>query len=54
MRGLKNAVKSGAVKREDLRRCAANVLKGITGSRIYQAYRRQKEKQERQKERTEK
>lgn len=54
VRGLKNAVKSGAIKREDLRRCAANVLKGITGSRIYQAYRRQKEKQERQKERTEK
>lgn len=42
VRELKKAVKSGELKKEELRRCAANVLRGITGSRIYQAYRRQK------------
>ena len=42
VRELKSAVRSGRLKEEDVKRCAANVLKGIAGSRIYQAYRRQK------------
>jgi len=38
------AVESGNIKEDDVRRCAANVLHGIISSRIYQAYRKSKEK----------
>lgn len=34
------AVKAGLITEEDVKRCAANVLKGIMGSRIYQAYKK--------------
>lgn len=37
---LKKKLKSGELDETALRRCAANVIRGITGSRIYQAYRR--------------
>lgn len=39
---LQKALREGSLDERDLRRCAANVLKGIVSSRIYQAYRRQK------------
>lgn len=39
-RELKQAVKAGDLTESALRRCASNVLEGILGSRIYQAYRR--------------
>lgn len=38
------AVECGEIKKEDVRRCAANVLRGILSSRIYQAYKRSKDK----------
>lgn len=39
------AVETGLIQAQDVRRCAANVLKGITSSRIFQAYKKnQKEK----------
>jgi beta-glucosidase len=34
------AFKDGLITEEDIKRCAANVLKGIMGSRIYQAYKK--------------
>ena len=34
------ALKDGLITEEDIRRCAANVLRGIMGSRIYQAYKK--------------
>ena len=40
VRELKKKLKSGELDETALRRCAANVIRGITGSRIYQAYRR--------------
>lgn len=40
VRELKKKLKSGELDEKALRRCAANVIRGITGSRIYQAYRR--------------
>ncbi len=39
-KAIYQAVESGLIREEDVRRCAANVLKGITGSRIYQAYKK--------------
>ncbi len=36
------AVEDGALEAEDVKRCAANVLKGVLSSRIYQGYRRLK------------
>jgi len=38
------AVKAGEISEMDVKRCAANVLRGITTSRIYLAYKRSKEK----------
>ena len=38
------AVEDGIIEAEDVKRCAANVLKGILSSRIYQGYRRLREK----------
>lgn len=40
VRELKKKLKTGELDKTSLRRCAANVIRGITGSRIYQAYRR--------------
>src|SRR5699024_12780455 len=40
VRELKKKLKTGEHDRTSLTRCAANVIRGITGSRIYQAYRR--------------
>lgn len=37
---LRQKLKTGELDRTALKRCAANVIRGITGSRIYQAYRR--------------
>ena len=37
---LKQKVRNGELDVTALKRCAANVIRGITGSRIYQAYRR--------------
>ena len=37
---LKRKVRTGELDKDALKRCAANVIRGITGSRIYQAYRR--------------
>ena len=37
---LKAKLKAGELDKDALRRCAANVVRGITGSRIYQAYRK--------------
>lgn len=37
---LQKKLRDGTLDREALRRCAANVIRGVTGSRIYQAYRR--------------
>lgn len=34
------ALKEGLISEEDVRRCAANVLRGIMSSRIYQAYKK--------------
>ena len=34
------AVEDGMIAAEDVKRCAANVLKGVLSSRIYQGYRR--------------
>lgn len=34
------AVKTGMLREEDLKRCAANVLKGVVSSRIYQAFKK--------------
>ena len=36
------AVKMGTLREEDVKRSAANVLKGIVSSRIYQAYKKSK------------
>ena len=36
------AVEDGIIETEDVKRCAANVLKGILSSRIYQGYRKLK------------
>lgn len=36
------AVEDGIIEAEDVKRCAANVLKGILASRIYQGYRKMK------------
>ena len=38
------AVETGEISETDVKRCAANVLKGILSSRIYQAYKKSKEK----------
>lgn len=38
------AVEDGIIEAEDVKRCAANVLKGVLSSRIYQGYRRLREK----------
>ena len=40
VRELRQKLKSGELDRTALIKCAANVIRGITGSRIYQAYRR--------------
>lgn len=40
VRELKKKLRDGQLDQAALKRCAANVLKGITASRIYQAYRR--------------
>ena len=40
VRELKAKLKSGELDGTALRRCAANVIRGVTESRIYQAYRR--------------
>ena len=40
VRELKKKLRDGQLDQGALKRCAANVLKGITASRIYQAYRR--------------
>ena len=37
---LKQKVRNGELDVTALKRCAANVIRGVTGSRIYQAYRR--------------
>ena len=37
------AVEDGMIAAEDVKRCAANVLKGVMSSRIYQGYRRLQE-----------
>jgi beta-glucosidase len=34
------ALKAGLISEEDIRRCAANILRGIMSSRIYQAYKK--------------
>ena len=34
------AVEAGEISETDVKRCAANVLRGILGSRIYQAYKK--------------
>ena len=38
------AVEAGEISEKDVKRCAANVLRGILGSRIYQAYKKSKGK----------
>ena len=40
VRELRAKLKSGELDGTALRRCAANVIRGVTESRIYQAYRR--------------
>ncbi len=46
VREIIKAVENGILEVEDVKRCAANVLKGILSSRIYQGYRKMnKEKQ---------
>lgn len=37
---LRKKIRTGELNEKALRRCTANVIRGITGSRIYQAYRR--------------
>lgn len=39
---IMKAVETGLVQPQDVRRCAANVLKGVLSSRIYQAYKKSK------------
>ena len=39
-KAIYKALKSGLISEEDIRRCAANVLRGIMSSRIYQAYKK--------------
>lgn len=43
-KAILNAVESGEISEKDVKRCAANVLKGVLSSRIYLAYKRSKEK----------
>ena len=40
VRNLKKKLNSGELDKAALRRCAANVIRGVTESRIYQAYRK--------------
>lgn len=40
VREIIKAVEDGIIETKDIKRCAANVLKGILSSRIYQGYRR--------------
>ena len=37
---LRQKLRTGELDRTALKRCASNVIRGIAGSRIYQAYRR--------------
>ena len=41
---LKKRLRAGELDTKALKRCAANVIRGITGSRIYQAYRKMEKK----------
>ena len=41
-RDIYKAVQTGLIEPDDVRRCAANVLRGIVSSRIYQAYKKGK------------
>lgn len=41
-REIVKAAESGLIQTQDVKRCAANVLKGILSSRIYQAYKNEK------------
>ena len=43
-REIRQAVKKGILRMEDVRFCAANVLRGILSSRIYQGYLREQKK----------
>ena len=41
---IKQALEDGKIDEKDVKRCAANVLRGIVSSRIYQAYKKSKNK----------
>lgn len=43
-KAILKAVEAGEISKDDVKRCAANVLKGVISSRIYLAYTRSKEK----------